>query len=105
MINDKFDVRLLRHFRDWLERLKDKQAKARILRAVARMRLGNLGDTKVIRGGVRECRIDYGPGYRLYYGQEGERLILLICGGTKSRQQGDIERAVALWSAYRKPIE
>ena len=58
---------------------------------------GNLSNIKRVGAGVRECRIDFGPGYRVYLGRDGDRLVILLGGGTKKRQQGDIRRAQALW--------
>ncbi len=58
---------------------------------------GNLSNTKGVGAGVTECRIDFGPGYRVYFGKDGDRLVILLGGGTKKRQQGDIRKAQALW--------
>jgi putative addiction module killer protein len=66
------------------------------------MALGNPGDTKGVGAGVRERRIDAGPGYRIYFGRDGDRLIDLLGGGTKRRQGPDIERAQALWREYKR---
>jgi len=63
---------------------------------------GNLSNTKSVGGGVEECRIVWGPGYRLYFGRDGDTLILLLCGGTKHRQQDDIRDARAHWAAYKR---
>lgn len=70
--------------------------------AVARMRLGNLGDCKGVGAGVVERRIDSGPGYRVYFGRDGDRLILLLAGSTKRRQQKAIASAQELWREYKK---
>jgi len=70
-------------FLDWLKGLRDAEARLRINARLARVRAGNLGDAKGVGEGVAELRIDYGPGYRVYFGQEGARLILLLCGGDK----------------------
>ena len=64
--------------------------------------MGNLSNAKSVGGGVVEYRIDFGPGYRIYFGREGDALIILLGGGTKARQQRDIEAAVALWREYRR---
>ncbi len=69
--------------------------------ALARMELGNLSNLKTVGSGVLELRIHSGPGYRIYLGRDGERLIILLGGGTKRRQQRNIERARALWEDYR----
>jgi putative addiction module killer protein len=83
-------------FRDWLIRLKDRQAKARIQARIDRLALGNPGDVKAVGDGISELRIDYGPGYRVYFTRRGPALILLLAGGDKRSQDFDIARAVAL---------
>lgn len=70
--------------------------------ALYRMEMGNLSNAKGVGGGVLEYRIDFGPGYRIYFGRDGDALIILLGGGTKVRQQRDIEAAVALWREYRR---
>lgn len=77
----------------WLAGLGDKKAKARILAWLESVRLGSLGDCKVIGGGLRELRVHAGPGYRLYFVQREKVVVLLLCGGSKSTQMRDIERA------------
>ena len=77
----------------WLIALRDLRARARILKAVDRLSLGHFGNVKPVGGGLRELRIDYGPGYRIYFMLRGKNLILLAYGGDKSRQKADIERA------------
>jgi putative addiction module killer protein len=86
---------------DWLDELRDGQTRARILACVDRLQAGLLGDWKNVGEGVCELRIDFGPGYRVYYGQEGKSLILLLCGGDKSTQEKDIKRAHAYWKDYQ----
>ena len=88
-------------FRAWLEALKDVRAKARIDARLLRVRLGNLGDAKSVGEGVHELRIDYGPGYRVYFGQDGLRIIVLLLGGEKTSQKADIKRARGYWATYR----
>ncbi len=83
-------------FEKWLAGLGDKKSKARILARLASVKLGNLGDHKAIAGGLRELRIHTGPGYRLYFVQRQSAVILLLCGGSKSTQTRDIERAKRL---------
>jgi len=93
-------------YADWLGNLTDKQAKARILVRVNRMAAGNFGDCKPLRDGVQELRIDYGPGYRVYLSKQGPVVVLLLCGGDKSDQSRDIERAIAYlkdWKQRGKP--
>jgi putative addiction module killer protein len=80
-------------FDRWLRKLKDRQAVARVLVRIDRLAAGNPGDVKAIGAGISELRIDYGPGYRVYYMRDGDRLILLLCGGNKSSQDRDIQKA------------
>lgn len=83
-------------FADWLRRLRDERARARIQIRIRRLSLGNFGDVKPVGGGVSELRIDYGPGYRVYFRQYGEVLVLLLAGGTKKTQEADIAKAKKL---------
>jgi putative addiction module killer protein len=83
-------------FADSLRRLKDDNAVARIVARIRRMEQGNLGDSKGVGEGVMEARIDYGPGYRIYYLQRGATLVILLCGGDKRSQSRDIRRAKAM---------
>ncbi len=85
----------------WLAGLADRQARARVLVRVLRMATGNFGDCKPLHGGVWELRIDHGPGYRVYYAQAGKRLVLLLAGGDKRRQQADIEAAIERWNDWQ----
>lgn len=89
-------------FADWLTKLKDVQARARIARRIYRLREGNPGDVKPVGEGVSELRIDYGPGYRVYFIQEGKVVILLLCGGDKSSQSRDIAKAKTLAKALKE---
>ncbi len=94
-------------YAQWLAALADRQARARVLVRVGRMAAGNFGDSKPIAEGVWELRIDWGPGYRVYYAQAGKRLVLLLAGGDKRTQQADITAALANWHDWqqrRKPI-
>lgn len=81
------------YFEKWQKGLKDTKAKAKIEVRIRRMETGILGDIKPVGEGVSETRIHYGPGYRLYFCQRGEVVIVLLCGGDKSTQSKDIERA------------
>jgi putative addiction module killer protein len=80
-------------FDDWLRDLGDTKATARILARLESVKLGNLGDVKSVGDGVRELRVHFGPGYRVYFAQRGRVLLLLLCGGDKSTQARDIARA------------
>ena len=86
---------------EWLQGLRDSATRARIVARLDRLKAGLLGDWKTVGGGVCELRIDHGPGYRVYYGQEGQTLILLLFGGDKSTQAKDIEKAHAYWKDYK----
>lgn len=83
-------------YRDWLDRLRDQAGRARILVRVDRLIHGNPGDHRSLQGGVSELKIDFGPGYRVYYTQRGEQLLLLLIGGDKSSQARDIAKAQQL---------
>lgn len=87
-------------FIDWLESVKDKWIRYRIKERLDRVALGNLGDYKAIKQGVSELRFTFGAGYRVYYAEEGNRIILLLCGGDKSSQKQDIQKAIAYWQDY-----
>lgn len=89
-------------FDRWLRKLKDRRAATRILLRIERLSAGNPGDVKPIGGGLSELRIDYGPGYRVYYLQHADRLIVLLCGGDKSTQPEDIRRAHAIAEKWRE---
>jgi putative addiction module killer protein len=89
-------------FGDWLARLADNRARARILARIDRLAVGNFGDSKPLRGGVSELRIDWGPGYRVYYGMIGKACVLLLCSGDKRKQSSDIQRALEYLRDYRE---
>ena len=81
-------------FTSWLDALRDERAKARIASRIRMMALGNFGDHKAVAGhGVQELRIDYGPGYRVYYIRQGNLLVFVLCGGDKGTQRKDINAA------------
>lgn len=88
-------------FDEWLKTLRDKKAKAKIRARLDRVEDGNLGDCKSVGEGVLELRINYGPGYRIYFAQEGTIIILLLCGGDKSTQEQDISKAKEYLQDYR----
>ena len=96
------DVRETEEFSDWLSALRDARAKAKILVRIARLAAGNPGDVQSIGKGVSELRINYGPGYRVYYIQRGMRYVLLLAGGDKSTQKNDIAKAQRLAAQYQE---
>jgi putative addiction module killer protein len=87
------EVRQTEAFSGWLRRLRDAKAKARIAARIERMRLGNLGDWKSLGRGLMEIRVDYGPGYRVYFVHRGTAVVILLCGGDKRTQRRDIRQA------------
>ena len=88
-------------FAEWFADL-EPVTRAKIARAIARMEQGNLSNVKPVGSGVLEYRIDFGPGYRVYFGRDGETLVILLIGGSKKRQQRDIEAALACWQDYKR---
>ncbi|MCL1468329.1 MULTISPECIES: type II toxin-antitoxin system RelE/ParE family toxin [Argonema] len=89
-------------FAQWLDSLRDPKAKNRIQLRLDRIEEGNLGDCRSVGEGVFELRIDYGPGYRVYFGQIESIIVLLLCGGDKSTQDRDIRKAKEYWADYEK---
>ena len=77
-------------------------ARAKVTRAIVRLEQGNFSNVKSVGEGVLEHRIDFGPGYRVYFGRDGETLVILLTGGTKKRQQRDIDAAYAFWQHYKQ---
>jgi len=90
------EVRQTERFAKWLRDLRDLKARARVQARIERLISGNPGDTRPVGSGVSELRISYGPGYRVYYQQNGPTLIILLAGGDKSSQARDIEEALVL---------
>jgi len=90
------EIRKTELFANWLDNLRDIRAKARVIVRIERLASGNAGDVKPIGEGVSEMRIDYGPGYRVYFIQRGSELIILLAGGDKSSQSRDIKSAIRL---------
>jgi putative addiction module killer protein len=88
-------------FREWRRTL-DVAAQQTVNSAIIRMKLGNLSNVKAIGGGLLEYKINFGPGYRLYFGRDGATLVVLLAGGTKRRQEDDIKRARLRWEDYKK---
>ena len=92
-------------FDDWLSQLADVRAQAKIAARINRIADANFGDCKSLGKGLHELRIDWGPGYRLYYARAGRTCVLLLCGGDKRKQSADIERAIENWNDYRRRTE
>ena len=90
------EIRQTRAYIRWFRKIRDPQARARILTRIRRLSLGNPGDVRPVGEGVSEMRIDYGPGYRVYYARRGETTVVLLAGGIKNTQDRDIRRALKL---------
>ena len=90
------EVRQTEEFSGWLHRLRDANAVARIVGRIRRMEMGNCGDTRGVGHGILEMRVDYGPGYRIYYVHRGAQIVILLCGGDKHTLPKDIKRAQKL---------
>lgn len=91
-----FEVIESTDFQAWMSGLRDRRARTRIAARITRMAQGNFGDWKAIQGVVSEMRINYGPGYRVYFTRRGSKVILLLCGGDKRTQAADIKRALKM---------
>jgi putative addiction module killer protein len=91
-----------RPFEKWIDELRDRRAVARIDARVTRLEAGNPGDYKSLVDGVYELRIDYGPGYRIYFAFSGKQIVLLLCGGDKATQVSDIRTAVKYWKEFQE---
>lgn len=91
-----------RPFAEWLESIRDTNTQDRIQARLNRLRFGNFGDFKSVGGGVFELRLDFAVGYRIYFGQVSCTIVLLLCGGDKSSQPQDIERAKSYWLEYKE---
>lgn len=92
-------------FEDWLTRLADLHAQAKIAVRINRVAAGNFGDCKPLRQGLYELRIDWGPGYRVYYAMLDSRRLLVLCGGDKRTQSADVNRALAYLNDYKERTE
>jgi len=90
-----------KRFADWFESL-EPSAAAKVTIAVTRMEQGNFSNAKGVGSGVYEYKIDFGPGYRIYFGRDGDALVILLGGGTKKRQNKDIQDALACWADYKR---
>jgi putative addiction module killer protein len=88
-------------FESWFSGLKDDQSRARIMARIRRLSIGNPGDAKSVGAGVCEMRIDYGPGYRVYFLQRGKVVAVLLCGGDKRTQQRDIRQALEIAKTWK----
>jgi putative addiction module killer protein len=88
-------------FGDWLAELPEARTRAKIATRIDRLAAGNLGDCKPLRNGVWELRVDWGPGYRVYYAMVHKTCVLLLCGGDKRTQQADIKKAIQYWDDYK----
>jgi putative addiction module killer protein len=88
-------------FLTWLNNLRDKQGRRRILNRLSRVQEGNYGDVAPIGEGLSELRLFFGPGYRIFFGEEAENIVVILCGGDKSSQNRDIEDAKAYWKEYQ----
>ena len=89
-------------FEEWLDNLRDRKARAKIRNRLKRVEVGNLGNYRSVGEGVCELKIDYGSGYRVYFGQIGTIIILILCGGDKSTQEQDIKTAKEYWQDYER---
>ena len=89
-------------FNLWLDRLRDARAVQKIQARIARIRVGNLGQTRSVGEGVHELKVDHGPGYRVYFAQDGQMLVILLCGGDKRTQDADIRTAKQYWAQYKQ---
>ncbi|WP_017327692.1 type II toxin-antitoxin system RelE/ParE family toxin [Synechococcus sp. PCC 7336] len=89
-------------FTEWLESLRDVMGRKRILTRLRQLEQGNYGDCKRLQDGVYELRLFFGPGYRVYFGEDGDTIVVLLCGGDKSTQAKDIETAKAYWQEYKR---
>ena len=87
---------------EWFESIRDLKTRTRIQDRIDRIESGNLGDHKSVGNGVSELLFKFGPGYRIYFGQVGNTIVLLLCGGDKSSQNRDIRRAKAYWQEYKE---
>ncbi|MBI4524994.1 MAG: type II toxin-antitoxin system RelE/ParE family toxin [Deltaproteobacteria bacterium] len=89
-------------FQKWLNGLGDQRARLLVDKTIAKVRLGNLGQHKSVGEGVQEIVLDYGPGYRIYFGEQGQTLVILLCGSTKKRQEETIKQAKRYWKDWKE---
>lgn len=100
-VREYIDARGKSPFGEWFSSM-DALAAAKVTTALLRIEAGNFSNVKGVGSGVYEYRIHFGPGYRIYFGKDGDRLVILLGGGSKKRQQRDIAEAIALWAEYKK---
>lgn len=107
MVNDEFKVEYLVlkdgscPFEEWTNNLSDKIVRINVLARIKRLKFGNFGDCKSISSAIRELRIDYGPGYRIYFSLRNKTVIVVLCAGSKKSQSKDIRKAQKLWETYK----
>jgi putative addiction module killer protein len=89
-------------FGDWLAAIRDPKATAKIIVRIDRLATGNRGDCKSLREGISELRIDWGPGYRVYFAMAEKTCVLLLCGGDKRTQAADIKKAIGYWNDFKR---
>jgi len=89
-------------FIQWFESINDRKTRSRIITRLDRLEIGNPGDHKHVGEGVFELRLQFGPGYRIYYGEDGPVIVILLMGGDKSSQSKDIEKALSFWKSYKE---
>jgi putative addiction module killer protein len=87
-------------FIEWLESIKDRKTRSRIITRLDRLEVGNPGNYRHVGEGVFELKLQFGPGYRIYYGEDGPVIVILLIGGDKSTQSGDIKKAISYWKSY-----
>lgn len=103
-VREYIDMRGRSPFGEWFSAM-NAPAAAKVTTALLRIEAGNLSNVKGVGPGVYEYRIYFGPGYRIYFGKEGERLVILLGGGSKKRQARDIAEAIALWAEYKRRLQ
>lgn len=91
-----------RPFKQWIDKIRGMRTQARIFRYIRGLSLGNFNNCKSLGAGIHELKIDFGPGYRVYFGNERKTIIILLCGGSKKNQDKDIQTAQGYWAEYKK---
>lgn len=103
-MQEKIEIRYHERFQSWLEGLRDDTAVLKIRTRIDLMTLGSFGDTRTIHKGVAEAKIDYGPGYRIYFGRKGSKLVVLLAGSQKKNQQKTINEVHKIWADVKKQL-